>query len=58
MRNKSDTIFPPTGAEPYKRDLKAVEYHPLDTGHFALEVDGDRVAGLMRQFLRKHAATR
>jgi pimeloyl-ACP methyl ester carboxylesterase len=52
---KNDTIFPPAGAEAYKKDLKTVEFHLLDTGHFALEEDGDRIAGLMRQFLRKHA---
>jgi pimeloyl-ACP methyl ester carboxylesterase len=55
---KNDTIFPPAGAEPYKRDLKTVEFHLLDTGHFALEEDGDRIAGLMRQFLRQHVAAR
>ncbi len=55
---KNDTIFPPTGAEPYKRDLKTIEYHLLDTGHFALEEDGDRIADLMRQFVRKHAASK
>ena len=27
----------PTGAHPYKRDLPEVEFHLLDTGHFALE---------------------
>ena len=53
---KNDTIFPPAGAEPYKRDLKTVEFHLLDTGHFALEEENDQIAGLMRQFLRKHAA--
>jgi pimeloyl-ACP methyl ester carboxylesterase len=53
---KNDTIFPPAGAEPYKRDLKTVEFHLLDTGHFALEEEGERIAGLMRQFLRKHVA--
>jgi pimeloyl-ACP methyl ester carboxylesterase len=53
---KNDAIFPPAGAEPYKRDLRTVEYHLLDTGHFALEEDGDRIADLLRQFLRKHAA--
>jgi hypothetical protein len=37
------------------RDLNDVEFHLLDTGHFALEEDGDIIAGLMRQFLRKHA---
>ena len=26
----------------------------IDTGHFALEEDGDRIAHLMRQFLQKH----
>jgi AcrR family transcriptional regulator len=29
---------------------------PPDTGHFALEEDGDQIADLMRQFLRKHVA--
>jgi len=53
---KNDAILPPAGAEPYKKDLQTVEYHLLDTGHFALEEDGDRIAGLMRQFLRKHVA--
>ncbi len=53
---KNDAIFPPAGAEPYKKDLQTVESHLLDTGHFALEEDGDRIAGLMRQFLRKHVA--
>ena len=56
MWGKNDTIFPPAGAEPYKRDLKTLEFHLLDTGHFALEEDGDQIADLMRQFLRKHAA--
>src|SRR5262249_26073688 len=51
---KNDAIFPPAGVEPYKKDLQTVEYHLLDTGHFALEEDGDRIADLMRQFLRKH----
>ena len=38
---KNDQIFPAAGAEPYKRDLKTLEYHLLDAGHFALETDGD-----------------
>ena len=37
---KNDAIFPAEGAYPYKRDLKDVEFHLLDTGHFALEEDG------------------
>jgi pimeloyl-ACP methyl ester carboxylesterase len=50
---KNDFIFPPEGAEPYKRDLKNIEFHLLDTGHFALEEDGDRIAAYMNKFLDK-----
>jgi pimeloyl-ACP methyl ester carboxylesterase len=48
---KNDQIFPAAGAEPYKRDLKTLEYHLLDAGHFALESDGNEIAELMRDFL-------
>jgi pimeloyl-ACP methyl ester carboxylesterase len=51
---KNDPIFPAAGAEPYKRDLKNLEFHLLDTGHFALEEDGDKIADLMRNFLRNN----
>ncbi|QJW99511.1 alpha/beta fold hydrolase [Frigoriglobus tundricola] len=51
---KNDQIFPPAGAEPYKRDLKTIEFHLLDTGHFALEEEGDTIAKLMRQFFATH----
>ncbi len=51
---KNDYIFPGEGAEPYKRDLKNVEFHLLDTGHFALEEDGEVIAGLMRDFLDRN----
>jgi pimeloyl-ACP methyl ester carboxylesterase len=51
---KNDQIFPPAGAEPYKRDLKTLEYHLIDAGHFALETDGDTIAKLMRDFLGRH----
>lgn len=50
---KNDQIFPAEGAEPYKRDLKNIEFHLLDTGHFALEEDGDRIAQLIQGFLIK-----
>jgi len=46
-----DEIFPAAGAEPYKRDLRNLEYHLLDTGHFALETHGQEIADLMRDFL-------
>src|SRR5580704_4648435 len=51
---KNDAIFPAAGAEAYLRDLPKAELHLLDTGHFALEEDGDVIASLMRTFLQKH----
>jgi pimeloyl-ACP methyl ester carboxylesterase len=53
---KNDTIFPAAGAHPYRRDLKDVEFHLLDTGHFALEEDGPTIARLIREFLAKRGA--
>lgn len=50
---KYDEIFPAAGAEPYKRDLEDLEYHLLDTGHFALETHGQEIADLMRDFLNR-----
>jgi pimeloyl-ACP methyl ester carboxylesterase len=51
---RNDEIFPAAGAEPYKRDLKTIEFHLLDAGHFALESDGDVIARLMLDFLGRH----
>ena len=48
---KNDYIFPAEGAHPYKRDLKNLEFHLLDTGHFALEEDGELIAKRIRRFL-------
>lgn len=48
---KNDDIFPAEGAYPYQRDLKDVEFHLLDTGHFALEEDGEVMAKYISQFL-------
>ena len=48
---KNDYIFPANGAFPYKKDLKNLEFHLLDTGHFALEEDGDEIAEKIRNFL-------
>ena len=50
---KNDQIFPAEGAEPYKRDLKNIEFHLIDTGHFVLEEEGSHVAELIRKFLAK-----
>jgi len=53
---KNDYIFPADGAHPYKRDLRNLEFHLLDTGHFALEEDGEVIANTIRQFLNKQVA--
>ena len=47
---KNDYIFPESGAHPYKRDLKDVETYVLDTGHFALEEDGNIIAERISAF--------
>ncbi len=51
---KNDTIFPAEGAHPYKRDLTNLDFHLLDTGHFALEEDGDVIAAAIHRFLAKN----
>lgn len=48
---RNDHIFPAEGAHPYKRDLRNLEFHLLDTGHFALEEDGQLIASRIRNFL-------
>lgn len=52
-RRPPPTSPPPPGADPYKRDLKDLEYHLIDTGHFALETHGQEIADLMREFLNR-----
>lgn len=51
---KGDYIFPEEGAHPYKRDLKNLDFHILDTGHFALEEDGDVIANHILKFMKKN----
>ena len=51
---KNDLIFPPEGAAPYARDLRNVETHLLDTGHFALETHGEEIASRIEEFLMQH----
>lgn len=48
---KNDYIFPDSGAYPYLKDLEHVEFHLLDTGHFALEEDGAHIAQLISEFI-------
>ena len=51
---KGDYIFPEEGAHPYKRDLKNLDFHILDTGHFALEEDGGVIADHILRFMKKN----
>ena len=53
---KGDYIFPEEGAHPYKQDLNNLEFHILDTGHFALEEDLDLIANYIRDFARSNSS--
>ncbi|HEV8135513.1 MAG TPA: alpha/beta fold hydrolase [Pyrinomonadaceae bacterium] len=48
---KNDGIFTVEGAELFKRDIPGAEVHLLDTGHFALEEEVNRIGSLMHEFL-------
>lgn len=50
---KNDEFFPESGAKAFKRDVKNIDYHIYDTGHFALEEDGDDIINKMRAFLKR-----
>lgn len=50
---KNDEIFPVDGAHPYQKDLKNLEFHLLDTGHFALEEYNSEISLLMKKFLKR-----
>lgn len=49
----NDPIFPEEGAHPYLRDNPSAEMHILDTGHFALEEDGQTIAHLITDFAQR-----
>jgi pimeloyl-ACP methyl ester carboxylesterase len=51
---KNDYIFPADGAYPYKKDLNNLDFFLLDTGHFALEEDGEQIADNILSFLSKN----
>ncbi len=51
---KNDQGFIAEGAHAYKRDLQNLEFHLFDTGHFALEEDGEAIASYIRQFMTTH----
>lgn len=49
---KNDPFFTESGAQAYKRDVKNIDYHILDTGHFPLEEDSQFITAKMRDFLK------
>jgi pimeloyl-ACP methyl ester carboxylesterase len=51
---KNDQIFPAAGATPYQRDLKKIEFHLLDAGHFALEDHNSVIANHIREFMGRN----
>ena len=55
---QNDYIFPAEGAYPYKNDLQTLEFHLLDTGHFALEEEGKAIVDHIRRFLSTHVKER
>jgi pimeloyl-ACP methyl ester carboxylesterase len=48
---KNDPFFTVEGAKAYQRDLPRAELNLLDTGHFALEEEGDFIAERIKAFL-------
>ena len=48
---KGDPVFTVAGAQAYAKDIKSVELHLLDAGHFALETHAAEIAAHMRRFL-------
>jgi len=48
---KDDYIFPASGAEAFKKDVRNLEFHLYPTGHFALESFGSEIAATIRDFL-------
>ncbi|KIW75439.1 hypothetical protein Z517_10180 [Fonsecaea pedrosoi CBS 271.37] len=48
---KNDIIFPPSGAEAFKRDVKSLKLVLLEGGHFLVESHTEEIAKLMLDFL-------
>ena len=55
---KNDQSFLVDGAYSYKRDLQDLEFHLFDTGHFALEEEGEVIANHIRRFMTTHSRWR
>ncbi len=48
---KNDEYFPESGAEAFRKDVKKIDYNIYDTGHFALEENGDEIISKIRDFM-------
>ncbi|WBL20861.1 alpha/beta fold hydrolase [Zunongwangia sp. HRR-M8] len=51
---KNDEYFPEQGAQAFKKDVNTIDYNIYDTGHFALEEDGEKIIAKMRLFMKKY----
>ena len=49
---KNDAFFPESGAKGFKKDVDTIDYNIYNTGHFALEEDGDKIIQKMRAFMK------
>lgn len=54
----NDIFFTNEGGTAYKRDLKNIEVHLLDGGHFTLESHVDVISGHIKRFLDHNAAAK
>jgi len=52
---KNDTIFPPAGAEAFKRDVKDLKLVLLEGGHFLVESHPNEIGKLMLEFLNERS---
>ena len=49
---KNDAFFPEPGAQAYKKDLKKIDFHILNTGHFALEEEATFIIPKIQEFMQ------
>ncbi|UII35005.1 alpha/beta hydrolase [Fulvivirga ulvae] len=55
---KNDEFFPESGAEAFKQDVRNIDYNIFDTGHFALEEDGDIIMEKIKSFMKSVEKTK
>jgi pimeloyl-ACP methyl ester carboxylesterase len=50
---RHDPLFTERGASAYREEVPSAEVHLLDAGHFALDLEADAIAALVRGFLAR-----